>query len=490
METEVKPIGIQNNYCRIVASPKQYKFWELDDLEVFFGGACGGGKSTALLMSALKYCQVPGYSALILRKDFARLELPGGLIPRSHEWFRDTKAKWNASRRQWIIPNQNDPDAWPASISFGYLKGPLDKFRYASSEYQYIAFDELTDFSEEDYLFLFSRLRRNTSYPVPLRMRSASNPGGPGHSWVRERFIGGVRVGGQAIGDREQRTGDSGDHNSVPCFLSPVSFEPSADMFQKQGRFYIPSRMVDNPGLDAKEYRRSLMHLPVVVREQLMNGDWDVQEQALVKQEWLRYYVEDNGQMELLEPSGRILATIGEGVCRRFATVDPAGTSAERSREAKGWTPSWTVVQVWDRPPRELSHLMLLRYQIRERVDLPTLCGLIKGVHRDWRPERIWIEGEKLGRAVYDLLHGKVPIELLKTGRSDKSVRAGPLLVKLERGEVFLPKYNTTWRPLFELELLTWKGEEQQAADQVDAAAYAAIVVGEGQMEAIRIGCR
>src|SRR5947207_14640499 len=48
--------------------------------EVFYGGAAGGGKSMALLMGALEYVRFPGYAALIIRKDFSRLGLAGGLM--------------------------------------------------------------------------------------------------------------------------------------------------------------------------------------------------------------------------------------------------------------------------------------------------------------------------------------------------------------------------------------------------------------------------
>src|SRR5439155_11730703 len=234
------------------------------------------------------------YAALIIRKDLPRLELPGGLIPRSHEWFSQHAEKgvrWNAARRTWVFPIDKRPEAVPATITFGYLNRPLDKFRYASSEFQYIAFDELTDFSEEDYLFLFSRLRRNTSYKVPLRIRSASNPGGIGRLWVKERFISGAV-----------------DPNIPPR------------LFRKQGRLYIPSRIADNPHLDGEEYRQTLMNLPAVERERLMNGDWDVQEKAEIRAAWLRYYVETARQLELLDGAKRAIATVLAGCCRRFIT--------------------------------------------------------------------------------------------------------------------------------------------------------------------------
>jgi predicted phage terminase large subunit-like protein len=467
----------------LTPTAKQALFLNTDELEVFYGGAAGGGKSVALLMGALKYIDNPGYAALILRKDIARMELAGGLIPRSHEWFRDTTARWISRRRQWIFENKQGRP--PSTIIFGYLSGPLDKFRYASSEFQYIAFDELTDFTEEDYLFLFSRLRRNTSSPIPQRMRSASNPGGPGHAWVKQRFI--PDSVPPAPSSLVSRPWSVVGNSLQQLTAASVGLSDDNEIFDKQGRFYIPSRVIDNEHLDAEEYRRSLMHLPVVERERLLNGDWTIQERALIQQKWLRYYVEVDGQLELLEPSGRLLQVLTPHMCRRFATVDPAGTSEERTREARGRSPSYTVMQVWEQPRRELASLLVLRHQVRERVGFNGLIDIVRRVHREWQPEQIWIEGEKLGRAVHDMLHKELPIECVSTRSQDKATRAGPLIVKFERGEVFLPKHNTTWRPDFESEALAWTGSDDQPSDQVDAAAYAAVIAGERHPRAIRV---
>jgi predicted phage terminase large subunit-like protein len=470
----VEPMRIPNTSCTLDPTEKQRLFLNCrDELEVFFGGAAGGGKSVALLMGAMEFVHMPGYAALILRKDFARLELAGGLIPRSQEWFRE-EATWVASRRQWIFPIKG---RFPATIMFGYLKRPLDKFRYASSEFQYIAFDELTEFTEEDYLFLFSRLRRNTSVKVPLRMRSASNPGGPGHAWVRGRFIEGSGFGVQG-------SGEAGHAGLNP---EPRTLTTCGGVFRKEGRIYIPSRIGDNWALNEEEYRRTLMHLPAVERERLMNGDWSVQERAVFHAEWLRYFVEAPGQLELLDADKKTFQEIPEGACYRFVTIDPAGTSADRSAENRGRSPSYSVVQVWDRPPRELAKFLLLRHQVRERAGFDRLCQMIRDVHAEWRPERIWIENEKLGQAAVDTLKEELPIECVRTANKDKETRATKLILKMEKGEVFFPKHETRWRPQLEAEFLSWTGDKQEVSDQIDAAAYAAIVAGEGLPQAIRL---
>ena len=133
-------------------------------------------------MAALQYVDVPGYAALLFRRTYADLNLPGALMDRAHQWLGATAARWNAHDHRWTFPSG-------ATLTFGYLETERDKYRYQSSELQYIGFDELTQFPESQYTYLFSRLRRLGDSEVPLRMRSASNPGGEGHEWVRARFV-------------------------------------------------------------------------------------------------------------------------------------------------------------------------------------------------------------------------------------------------------------------------------------------------------------
>src|SRR5687767_4859180 len=58
-------------------SLKQAYFLTLPVEEALFGGAAGGGKSSALLAGALQDVDQPKYAALILRRTFADLKLPG-----------------------------------------------------------------------------------------------------------------------------------------------------------------------------------------------------------------------------------------------------------------------------------------------------------------------------------------------------------------------------------------------------------------------------
>ena len=211
--------------------PKQLAFLMLPHREAMYGGAGGGGKSVALLAGALQYVDIPGYGALIIRKTYSQLTQSSGLIPRAQEWLAGTDARWNGDRRTWTFPSG-------ATLAFGYLETSNDKYRYQGGEYQYIAFDELTAFEELDYRFLFGWNRKPKAgllAKVPLRVRSASNPGGIGHDWVKRYFV------------------DAGPSNES---------------------FFLPASAKDNPSLDFVSYMESLAYLDPVTRAQIMNGDW------------------------------------------------------------------------------------------------------------------------------------------------------------------------------------------------------------------------
>lgn len=216
-------------------TPKQIEFLAMDnEIEVMFGGAGGGGKSSALLMAALKYVHVPGYSALILRRTYKDLNLSGAIMDRAHDWLKNTDAKWNAQDHRYRFPSG-------ASLTFGHLHHETDKTNYKSAEFQFIGFDEVTEFPELWYTFLFTRLRKTKDIDVPLRMRSATNPGGIGHVWVYDRFV-------------NEKT--------------------------RQAPF-VPSFLSDNPHID-DTYLEALDKTDQLTRDQVKHGLWNIDSSLLV----------------------------------------------------------------------------------------------------------------------------------------------------------------------------------------------------------------
>lgn len=247
------PLDVRLLYAPHDPHPPQHAFYLLDELEVleaFYGGAGGGGKSDALLTAALRYVDVPGYAALILRKTFADLALPGAIMARAREWLAGTDAAWNERDSRFTFPRG-------ATLSFGYLQTRNDRYRYAGAEFQYIAFDELTQFEEADYRFLFTRLRKPSDGPlaaVPLRMRSASNPGGRGHDWVLRRLV-------------ERRPAPTPEGEPADPLDTPE---------RAARRVFIPARLEDNPSVDRGSYEESLAGADPYTRAQILEGDWYV----------------------------------------------------------------------------------------------------------------------------------------------------------------------------------------------------------------------
>jgi hypothetical protein len=213
---------------------KQAAFLLLPHIEAFYGGEPGGGKSDALLMGALQYVDVPGYAAILFRRTFADLALPGALMDRAHQWLNASDARWSEQRKTWTFPSG-------ATLTFGYLENEKDKYRYQSTAFQYIGWDELSQFYETQYTYLFSRLRRLVGQSVPLRVRSASNPPTTAEGqWVKSRFV----------------------------------------LERNPRRPFIPAGLSDNPHIDRAEYMESLSHLDSATYASLF--DWFASVEGLV----------------------------------------------------------------------------------------------------------------------------------------------------------------------------------------------------------------
>lgn len=209
---------------------RQWRLLLTDAQEIFYGGAAGGAKSVGLLMAALADVDNPGHNALLLRRTFQDLALPGALMDMARDWLAGTDATPIDGGRSWEFPSG-------ATITFGYLASAHDRYRYQGTAFSCLCWDELTQFPERDYRYLFSRLRRPTrDAQVPLRVYAAGNPGGVYHDWVKARFV----------------------------------TNPEA------GRVFISSKIADNPHLDAEAYRAALATLDPVTRRQLEHGDWEV----------------------------------------------------------------------------------------------------------------------------------------------------------------------------------------------------------------------
>lgn len=230
IKAELRRRKQSTNYCPQEPLPLQKLFIDSEQLEVFYGGAVGGGKSSALLMAALKYVDRPNYDAIIFRRTFKDLNKPDSILTRAHEWLDGTDAVWSSEHMRFRFPKG-------ATLTFAHFDNANTKRDHQGAAYQFVGWDELTQYPDGWYYFLKTRVRKKGDNPIPLRIRSTGNPGDIGHEWVYERFI---------------RDG------------SPT----------REKCAFIPAKLDDNPHLNREEYLETLSDLPEALQRQMRDGIW------------------------------------------------------------------------------------------------------------------------------------------------------------------------------------------------------------------------
>lgn len=404
----------KSEYCPEEPSLTQKVFLRSNHVEALFGGAAGGGKSSALLMAAMQYVDVPGYTAILFRRTYADLALPGALMDRFLSWIKDyPEIRWNANTYTATFPSG-------ARITFGYLNNKTDYLRYKSAEFQFIGMDEVTEIRKEDYRYLFSRLRRPKFGPaskVPLRMRAASNPA---PNWVRQRFL----VEGQ-----------------------------------EKGRIFVPSLLEDNPGIDHVSYRRMLQELSPIERAQLEKGDWWATALGSM-------FLREN--FEIIEPS-EMPVLLAPKVVRFW---DMAGTKPSNSNPDPDWTAG--VLLVYEAGVTYIMDITRIRDDGDKVEALISQTAADDGIGV---PIRVEQEPGSAGKSLANLYSRKVVpgydfLPVPATG--DKETRAKPVASAVANGNVKLVR--GPWITDFLDEISSFP-EQVTHDDQVDALAHAYSIV-------------
>lgn len=482
---------------------KQEEFLALTNLEAMYGGAAGGGKSVALIGSALQYADVPSYSAIMFRRTFTDLSGEGSLMDRAQKFIRGVEgARWEGSSKSFffetfwtyeLFSNWKEsigepvPEPWEISyqdmlaelgnptesrIAFGYLDSSNDKYRYQGWEFQSVFFDELTQHPYENYSYLFSRLRRLERYPIPIRMRSATNPGGQHGDWVKERFI--PREFHNHIGeDRFERVwnnqeecgecyGTGGSGNCLYCNGTGIEL-----------RVFVPALVADNPSVDKEEYKRSLVRLNPLERERLEHGRWDVVgEGNIFKESWFRYYHKAGEHFRYYDESGQISIVSIDRVLR-FLTADTA-TKVKTSND-------YTVVASW--AMELLTGRLFLLNAIRDRFEVPDIAPLVYRESMQWQCDFVIIEDASSGTGVLQQLKRgmgspdgfrRVTVLPFSPHDRDKVSRATVAAIKMEQGDVFFPDGQPPWLSPYVSELVSFGSEESGHDDCVDTLSMAA----------------
>lgn len=230
--------------------PKQRQFQERPEYEALYGGAAGGGKSDALLAEALRQVNIPHYRAIIFRKTYPQLS---ELVDRSKEMYKAAypHARYNHTEHFWQFPSG-------AKIYFGSMQRTQDRTNYQGKRYDFVAFDELTHFTWDEYSYMMSR-NRPGGPGTRVYIRATTNPGGRGHGWVKDRFITAAPPLTPIVGDYEIVQPDGTRHQI------------------KRKRIFVPASVFDNQRLleNDPNYLANLAMMPEAERNALLYGSWD-----------------------------------------------------------------------------------------------------------------------------------------------------------------------------------------------------------------------
>ena len=214
------------------------------------------GKTYALIADPIPYLENKNFRGLLLRRTLDELR---EIIWKTQELYPliFKGATWREKDKEWRFPSG-------ARLWMSYLERDEDVQKYQGQAFTWIAFDELTQYATPfAWNYMKSRLR-DASGTLPLFMRATSNPGGPGHGWVKKTFV------DPAPPNTPFWALDEFDNILLFPKDHPKAGQP---IFQRK---FIPAKVSDNPYLwKDGVYETNLLSLPEEQRRQLLEGDWD-----------------------------------------------------------------------------------------------------------------------------------------------------------------------------------------------------------------------
>jgi len=245
-----------------------------------FGGEAGPGKTKCLTVEAGRQVYHHRYRAIIFRRTNDELEQVRDeaqqMYPAMGGISTDRGNTWNFQSG--------------AKIFLRYMQYEHDVYKYQGREFQYIAFDELTHFTEFQYTYMFTRCR-SAAEGLLCYVRASANPGGVGHAWVKRRFVTACRPNKDRSYKRKffkrVRDDETGQFVEVPA---------GAKDKDAYSRAFLPANRFDNPSIqDIAQYEAQIRALSdPILGEALLTGDWDIFAG--------QFFVKFNPQVHIIKP--------------------------------------------------------------------------------------------------------------------------------------------------------------------------------------------
>lgn len=237
---------------RWVPQEKQDLFLRCPAYEAGFGGTKGPGKTDALIVDGTGQIGQEDYKAILFRRTHKQLE---EIYIRTTKFFQHVGA-WNGEKKCWLFPNR-------ARYYLSHCQHEIDKYNHQGQQYDWMGFDQVETFTLTQYQFLMMQVR-SANPKINNYIRSTFNPGGVGHSWVRQRFVDACPWDGKVLSF--MRNPETDEEEAVrPGTKDALT------------RAFIFSTIYDNKILLENNplYLSNLKSLPLAQRKAMLEGDWD-----------------------------------------------------------------------------------------------------------------------------------------------------------------------------------------------------------------------
>lgn len=263
----------------------------ISDLDTLYGGARGGGKSSASLMVALQHTDISNWKVGIFRLTYPDLSAPGAILDRALDWLHEDRNP--LLKKEGIAPHYDRSEklfTFPsgAKIKFAQVQHDSEADKYQGAEFHIVIIDEAVLFTEYKIVRLKGSVRKQSKDPLPTRNIYTGNPGGVSHDYFEDKFIKAV-------------TG-----------------------------YFIDSKYTDNIYLNHEKYEQifeDIKYSDPILYRQWKYGDWSAIPQGkLFKREWF---------------TNRLFTIIKEKIIRWVRYWDLAATKEEDPTKQGG--PDWTA---------------------------------------------------------------------------------------------------------------------------------------------------
>ena len=427
---------------------KQYDFVSCKADIAIYGGAAGGGKSYALLLEAMRLTQDPHHRAVLFRKNATMLSGGGGLVDESNELYPLAGGVFKQNPPKWTFPSG-------ATIQMGHMAHKDTHLNWKGLQFTFAGFDELTDFSEESFFYMLSRLRCAKSDIKPY-LRATTNPA---PNWVAKLIEWWIDDDGYPI---EARSGKIrylvrfGGENFM--FASKKKAKEMFPKIEPNAFTFINAKLTDNKVLmraDPK-YGSNLQALSSVDSARLLEGNWLVANTGYIfNNNWWKYYKHD----DIPEFEYRMI----------FA--DTAMKTGQQH--------DYTVFQHWGKVGGKIYLLDQLRGKwgsVRLLQQAKIFWGKCKGSHSGVL-RKMAIEDKASGIGLnQQLKDANIPIMPIKRGTKDKEARANDVAAYIEAGNVYLP-FNAEFLQEFNAEFSSFPlGEHDDQIDPLMDAIYQMLI--------------